>query len=124
MKTLNEYVGTLGTLYSKTPKAVFAAIAVSTLTCGGDELDKARARLLEEWRILHQAGIVPQAPPKRVDLQIKTPNGRRMSVKQYIALHAAQLARSADGTAACEYGHFDCACWEGGPCTDELGGPE
>ena len=24
------------------------------------------------------------------------------------------------GTMPCEHGHIGCACWEGGPCSDEL----
>jgi hypothetical protein len=52
----------LGEVYASCPKAVLAAIAVSLLSNGGDELAHAKARLLEEWRILHANGIVPQAP--------------------------------------------------------------
>jgi hypothetical protein len=59
-KLTNEYVEVLGDLYDKTPKAVLAAIAVSALTNGGDELDEAQARLLAEWGALHANGIVPQ----------------------------------------------------------------
>lgn len=58
----NNYALTLGDLYARTPKAVFAAIAVSALTSGGDYISEARARLLEEWKILHDNGIVPQKP--------------------------------------------------------------
>lgn len=55
--------------------------------------------------------------------KIKTPRGRVMTQRQYMALHEAQVRRSRWGdTAACEYGHFDCACWERGPCTNEIGG--
>ena len=73
MKIGNEYASELGDLYARTPKAVLAAVAVSVLTRGGDDLDDpdaARARLLDEWRILHLNGIVPQAPPK-FDLTVR-----------------------------------------------------
>ncbi len=60
----NTYVDQLADLFDKTPKAVLAAIAVSSLTTGGDYLERARELVLEEWRILHQAGIVSQKPPK------------------------------------------------------------
>lgn len=64
----NAYAAELGDLYNKAPKAVPAAIAVSFGTCGGDYLEEAQARLLEEWRVLHQAGIVTQSPPKREEI--------------------------------------------------------
>lgn len=47
-------------LYARIPKAVLAAVAVSILSNGGDDLDGASARILEEWEILHANGIVPQ----------------------------------------------------------------
>lgn len=50
---------------------------------------------------------------------IRTPRGRRMTVRQYLALHAATSARNG-WAPACEHGHFDCAAWDGGPCADEL----
>lgn len=62
-KLTNEYAGELGKLYAQTPKAVFAAIAVSALTTGGDWLDEAQPRILKEWYALYRAGIVPQKPP-------------------------------------------------------------
>jgi hypothetical protein len=62
----NEYNLLLGELYDKTPKAVFAAIAVSSITCGGDYLDEAFDLILKEWKILYQNGIVPQHPPRRL----------------------------------------------------------
>ena len=64
MKMTNEYSNALGSLYAQAPKAVLAAIAVSSLTCGGDYLAEARERVYAEWSILHFNGIVPQAPPK------------------------------------------------------------
>jgi hypothetical protein len=63
MKTTNEYVMAVGeTLYRDTSKAVFAAIAVSALTQGGDAIDEVRERLVEEWWVLFDNGIVPQRP--------------------------------------------------------------
>jgi hypothetical protein len=62
-KISNEYARAFGDLYERTPKAVFAAIAFSALTCGGDNWDGGQAALLKEWRTLHANGIVPQAPP-------------------------------------------------------------
>ena len=63
-KTMNVYQKALDSrLYTDCPKAVFAAIAVSSLTQGGDFLEEATARLAEEWWILYENGIVPQKPP-------------------------------------------------------------
>lgn len=64
MKQGNEYAAEVGDLYNVAPKAVWAAIAVSLATCGGDRLDEARALVLHEWRALHTAGVVKQEPPK------------------------------------------------------------
>ena len=65
MKLTNYYVNILdGGLYDSIPKAVFAAIAVSALTIGGDYLEDAKELILNEWNVLHQNGIVPQEPPK------------------------------------------------------------
>lgn len=66
MKTHNEYAATLGPLYDQIPKAVFAAIAVSALTTGGDHIEHAVAVILYEWGALHRAGIVPQKPTRDV----------------------------------------------------------
>jgi hypothetical protein len=63
----NQYASALSAeTYRKAPKTVLAAIAVSALTMGGDYLEEAEDRLLEEWAALHAAGIVPQSPPARV----------------------------------------------------------
>lgn len=67
MKSHNEYAHTLGLLYAQTPKAVFAAIAVSSMTRGGDHIEHAVNLILYEWGALYRAGIVPQAPPQAVD---------------------------------------------------------
>lgn len=63
IKVENYYSQSLGKLYSQTPKAVFAAIAVSALTIAGDRLDEANPRIIREWWSLYRAGIVPQRPP-------------------------------------------------------------
>jgi hypothetical protein len=66
MKLSNEYSAQLGKLYHEIPKAVFAAIAVSALTGGGDRLDDATAEVIREWSVLHRNGIIPQTPPARL----------------------------------------------------------
>jgi hypothetical protein len=59
----NEYQTALGKLFGAAPKTVCAAVAVSSLTCGGDWLEKAQERFAYEWRALYNAGIVPQKLP-------------------------------------------------------------
>ena len=49
-------------VFDSCPKAVWAAIAVSFATCGGDHLDEAEQRIVNEWWTLYDAGIVPQKP--------------------------------------------------------------
>lgn len=61
----NEYAEYLGPLFDDCPKSVLAAIAVSFITTGGDWPQLAQAGIVREWRILHQAGIVPQKPPAK-----------------------------------------------------------
>jgi hypothetical protein len=61
-KTSNEYAQSLGDVFDKTPKAVFAAIAASFATCGGDYLNEAQMRIINEWWTLYENGIVPQKP--------------------------------------------------------------
>lgn len=78
MKQTNEYAQQLGELYGRIPKAVFAAMAVSALTGGGDHLEQAQARILTEWDALYGSGIVAQKPPKdgqRADLSQAFDNG-------------------------------------------------
>lgn len=58
----NGYAEQLGDVYNVAPKAVLAAIAVSFASSGGDELEAARERVLREWWILHENGIVKQRP--------------------------------------------------------------
>lgn len=72
----NEYLALAGArFYDRTPKAVFAALAISfAMRIGDDEdsmpqphdMDRIEAILLEEWRILNVNGIVPQKAPKRL----------------------------------------------------------
>jgi hypothetical protein len=61
-KTLNLYATSVAG-YNDIPEAVWAAIAVSKLTCGGEYLTQATEIVVGEWRILHENGIVPQKPP-------------------------------------------------------------
>ena len=64
--------------YKQTPKAVFAALAVSALTSGGDRLAEADALVLHEWWLLWENGIVSQKPPfQKPELQ-ETPNEYRL----------------------------------------------
>jgi len=58
----NEYQKSISReLFERTPKAVFAALAISYyLNTGSENLD---AALLDEWKILHEQGIIPQKPP-------------------------------------------------------------
>ncbi len=67
-KTENEYQRAIGReLYEATPKAVFAALFVSYLAnIKGVQLDplELESEILDEWKKLHAAGIVPQKPPK------------------------------------------------------------
>jgi len=59
----NEYASALGPLLDKTPKAVFAAVAVSLLTSGGDHWELLGKRFIDEWHTLYVNGVVPQRPP-------------------------------------------------------------
>jgi hypothetical protein len=68
----NEYADALGKLFDKTPKAVLAAIAVSALTCGGDNLNDAKSLLAKEWEVLNLNGIIPQKPCKEAKAALKT----------------------------------------------------
>ena len=56
---------------------------------------------------------------------ITTPKGKRMTVGQYLALRRAQEMRNYTGLALdCEHGHGGCACWLGGPCSDDMSPPK
>lgn len=65
-KTENEYQKAIDVaLYEKTPKAVFAAIAVSVMTNSwGVSFDNIDAALLQEWATLNSNGLVPQKAPR------------------------------------------------------------
>jgi hypothetical protein len=65
MKKTNQYADALGDSFTYTPKAVFAALAFSYASFGGDQQD-AKRNLLREWETLHANGIVPQPPSRRV----------------------------------------------------------
>lgn len=67
---LNNFVEALGTtvgggmsVFDAVPKSVWAAIAVSKSTTGGDDLEHAREWVCLEWQRLHEAGVVSQKPP-------------------------------------------------------------
>lgn len=63
-KTPNQYADVLDQkLYAACPKAVFAAIAVSYASAGGDHLNLANENIIREWWTLFDNGIVPQKPP-------------------------------------------------------------
>lgn len=56
----NLYADALGSMFDEIPKSVLAAIAVSALTCGGDEIAFAAHRVAAEWQALYDNGIVAQ----------------------------------------------------------------
>ena len=67
----NEYQLALGRFFDATPKAVFAALAVSAALkdIGAQEEEPQDKHeicrwLWNEWRTLYDNGIVPQKPPK------------------------------------------------------------
>lgn len=63
LKKSNDYAVAGGLdLYADIPKAVWAAIAVSRLTSGGEDLEYARGRVLQEWEALADNGIVDEVP--------------------------------------------------------------
>ncbi len=69
-KLKNGYQKALGDMYAETPKAVFAALAVSLIMqLDGDDspAGRIRNRLLGEWTVLHQNGIVPQKPNRKIE---------------------------------------------------------
>jgi len=65
-KRRNEYISALGNFYARTPKAVFAAIAFSYANrlFAKSEGTEVVDCLAEEWRVLHENGIVPQKARK------------------------------------------------------------
>lgn len=62
-KIRNEY-SALITDYDRIPKAVFAAVAASfaNMVCCEDDLTQVNDAILNEWKALYEAGIVPQKP--------------------------------------------------------------
>ena len=61
----NEYQAALGQeFFDACPKAVFAALAVSLVSGGGEHLEEATSCLRAESQTLFDNGIVAQAPPK------------------------------------------------------------
>lgn len=70
----NGYIAELPD-FDRTPKAVYAAIALSLAVCqvGRDDekgFELARALLRGEWQALHASGIVPQKPPPGETLRL------------------------------------------------------
>jgi hypothetical protein len=63
-KKQNEYARAMGKLYARTPKAVLAAIVVSLVSNGGENIEGVTQAVLNEWDILHANGIVPQPAPR------------------------------------------------------------
>lgn len=64
MKTGNNYARALVS-YERIPKAVLAAVAysfASRLIADDDSPTMIEMAILDEWDVLHQNGIVPQAP--------------------------------------------------------------
>lgn len=62
MKRMNNYANAVEG-YDRTPKSVYAALALSfALRLCEDDFDRANALIAEEWGILHNGGIVPQPP--------------------------------------------------------------
>ena len=60
----NEYARAFGKNYARIPKAIFAAVAYSSISSGGDFQEFAIKNFMHEWEILYQNGIVPQKPIK------------------------------------------------------------
>ena len=67
IKLTNEYSRAFGRLYAKTPKSVFAAVVWSYVSSGGDHPENGLKNFLDEWKILHDNGIVQQKPLKSED---------------------------------------------------------
>lgn len=62
----NAYIESLDAfVFDIIPKSVWAAIAISALTSGGDRLSEATNAVMREWEALHQNGIVKQKPKTR-----------------------------------------------------------
>ena len=72
-KKSNEYAETLEKLFEEAPKAVLGALLVSFVLRFGDpegeeilpdEHERIQQVVRAEWAVLHDAGIIPQRPPK------------------------------------------------------------
>lgn len=65
VKQSNEYANMIpGQMYEDTPKAIFAAIAMSfALRLNDDGATLALSEIVNEWIGLKINGIVPQSPP-------------------------------------------------------------
>jgi hypothetical protein len=75
LKATNEYQRLIVD-YDKIPKAVLAAIAVSALNIAfcEEDLNKVNDALLNEWKILHSAGVIPQKPIREVTARLDDPD--------------------------------------------------
>lgn len=51
---------------------------------------------------------------------IRTPRGKRMTPARYLVFARMASARAAGGGPPCIEGHFDCAGWDGGPCSNAI----
>ncbi len=60
----NDYVRALPPgMFDGMPKTVWASLAISfALLCSDEDFEKAVERISEEWKLLHEGGIVPQRP--------------------------------------------------------------
>ena len=52
--------------------------------------------------------------------KIRTPKGKTMTPRQYIALVQARNIRDLGGAPPCQEGHYGCAAWADGPCSAML----
>lgn len=66
LKKTNEYSELVNDIYDRTPKAVFAAIAVSEyINRLNIPIGSLSDAVLKEWGALYKSGIVPQKPPNQ-----------------------------------------------------------
>lgn len=63
-KLVGEYAKVFGRDYAKIPKSVFAAIAFSYASHGGDDYVNGVESAINEWWTLYENGIVAQKPTK------------------------------------------------------------
>jgi hypothetical protein len=76
MTISNEYSRAFGQLYERIPKAVFAAVAYSYCSTGGDlEPDEAVDRFLTEWATLYLNGLGVPRPRLSVGQRFKGGKG-------------------------------------------------